>query len=124
MNIQIIWNMLIAIAWFEGYFSEGSRARRNNNPGNLRGWDPNLPKDDAGFDIFPSIDKGVEALWRQIWKNINRGLTLREFFEGKPGIYPGYAPLSDGNSKLYARTVSQYTGIPIDNVTIQSHITT
>lgn len=120
--IHTVWNLLLAIAYFEGYWEPNSRAQVNNNPGNLRNWDPSLPKDEKGFDIFPDIGKGTEALWRQIWTNINRDLTLRQFFLGKPGKYPGYAPLSDGNSVNYPRFVSRYTGIPLDNVTIKSYL--
>lgn len=116
------WQMMIAIASFEGFFIPGSRAERNNNPGNLRGWDPANAKDDKGFDIFPDFQSGLFALWQQIWLNIFRDLTLKEFFIGKPGVYPGYAPLSDGNSLNYPRFVSRISGIPLDNVTIKSYL--
>jgi len=116
------WMLLIAIATFEGFFIEDSRAQRNNNPGNLRGWDPELPKDDQGFDIFPDFNSGLLALWKQIWLNIFRDLTLEEFFIGKPGVYPGYAPLADGNTMNYPRFVSKISGIPLDSVTIREYI--
>lgn len=122
-TIETAWLLLLAIAQFEGYWQDGSRARRNNNPGNLRGYDPGVPKDAGGFDIYPSISAGVSALWGQIWKNVYRGLTLREFFDGKPGIYPGYAPRSDGNPATYPATVSKWTGIPLDSETIWQFIT-
>lgn len=118
VNINAIYMMMLAIANFEGYWISGSRARRNNNPGNLRGWSSRLPKDDAGFDIFPTAEEGWNALWQQIWLNIQRGLTLKQFFEGKPGVYPGYAPLKDNNPPTYAKYVSQISGIPLDSVTI------
>lgn len=114
--------MLIAIATFEGFFIEGSRAQRNNNPGNLRGWDPALPKDPQGFDIFPDFNAGLLALWKQIWLNIFRDLTLKEFFVGKTGVYPGYAPLEDGNTLQYPRFVSKIAGIPLENVTIKEYL--
>lgn len=81
---------------------------RNNNPGNLRGWDPTLPKDSRGFDVFPTLAAGRWALLRQIDKNVfQRKLTLREFFGGK-GEYPGYAPASDGNDPVnYAQFVAR-----------------
>jgi hypothetical protein len=120
--IRTIYNLMLSIAYFEGYFQSGSRARRNNNPGNLRGWSQNNPKDDKGFDRFPNAEAGWNALWRQVWLNVFRDLTLREFFYGKQGVYPGYAPLSDNNPASYARWVSTTTGIPLDNVTILSYI--
>lgn len=123
MNIRAVTNLMLAIAWFEGFWIDGSRAQRNNNPGNLRGWDINNPKDDQGFDIFPDRQSGWFALWQQIWINIHRRLTLSEFFLGKPGIYPGYAPQEDGNTRFYPRFVSSVTGIPLDSVTILSFIT-
>ncbi len=121
-QLHIVWLMLLSIAEFEGFFINGSRAQRNNNPGNLKGWDPNLPKDKKGFDIFPDLGRGIGALWTQIWINIFRDLTIREFFEGKPGVYPGYAPLPDGNTTNYAKFVSNRTGIPLDNVEIKRFI--
>lgn len=108
----------VLIAYFEGFFSEGSRARRNNNPGNLRGWSKKNRKDPDGFDIFQDLATGWNALLKQVEKNIFRDLTVREFFEGKPGVYPGYAPLSDGNPPTYARFVADALQIPVDNISI------
>jgi len=99
-----------AIATQEGYYKPGSIAERHRNPGNLRSWGP-LPVE-RGFVVFPSEDAGFEALQQQIRKNIKRGLTLYEFFGGKPGVYAGYAPDSDGNhSKRYAEFVAARLGI-------------
>lgn len=123
MNIDAVYRMMLAIAYFEGAFQENSRAWRNRNPGNLRGWSPRTPKDSGGFDIFPTWQDGWNALWAQIWRNIMRNLTLRQFFEGKAGVYPGYAPLSDGNPATYSRFVSEISGIPIDGTTIIEYIT-
>lgn len=101
-----------AIAHFEGYYQPGSRAKRNKNPGNLRRWDPKLPVDGDGFQIFPTEMKGWEALRRQIWKNVFvRRLTLLEFFAGKQGVYAGYAPAGDKNDPAaYASFVHRFLG--------------
>lgn len=81
-----------AIAEFEGWFitDPPSISRRHNNPGNLRPIGAS-----SGFRTFPTPLDGWKALIKQIVININRGLTLREFFLGKQGVYPGYAPLGD-----------------------------
>lgn len=101
-----------AIATMEGWYIPGSRARRNNNPGNLRSWGSNPIE--GGYAQFPSADAGWAALRRQVQLNINRGLTLEEFFGGKTGVYGGYAPSADRNDPDgYARFVAQKTGIPL-----------
>lgn len=83
-------------------------ARRNNNPGNLR------PVGGSGFRQFATWEQGWAALENQVRLNINRGLTLEEFFAGKPGVYGGYAPAADSNRPLqYAQFVSAQTGIPL-----------
>jgi hypothetical protein len=102
-----------AIASFEGAFQTGSVAQRNNNPGNLRTWG-NLPRRD-GYAVFPTVEAGWEALRKQISLNISRGLNLLEFFGGKPGVYPGYAPASDLNQpQAYASYVAGQVGVPVD----------
>ena len=74
---------------------EGTGCGNNNNPGNLRTWG-SLPTS-RGFAVFPTCEAGWAALRQQVQRNINRGLTLEEFFGGKPGVYPGYAPAADSN---------------------------
>lgn len=102
-----------AIARFEGFYVPNSRAQRNNNPGNLRRWG-NTPVVD-GFASFPTLEAGWAALRRQVEINIGRGLTLNEFFAGKPGVYAGYAPASDNNHPInYARFVGGKAGVPVD----------
>lgn len=122
-NLAAYW-IAVWIAVFEGYFDPGTRARRNNNPGNLRGWDPDLPKDPQGFDIFPNAQAGFFALVRQVVKNIERNLTLYEFFAGSAEKgYPGYAPASDHNDPYgYAEFIAEKTQIPVANITIRQFI--
>jgi hypothetical protein len=101
------------IAEMEGHYKAGSRSQRQNNPGNLRRWGK-VPVLD-GFCNFPTPTEGWAALRRQVEKNVGRGLTLYEFFGGKPGIYPGYAPDTDGNhSRHYAEFVAKRVGAPAD----------
>ena len=102
-----------AIAEMEGFYKTNSRAQRNNNPGNLRRWGK-VPVLD-GFCNFPTPVEGWAALRKQVDKNVGRGLTLYEFFGGKPNVYPGYAPDSDGNrSRHYAEFVAKRVKIPAD----------
>ena len=102
-----------AIARYEGYYTAGSVAQRNNNPGNLRSWG-SYPVVN-GFVQFPDAETGWAALRSQVQKNIDRGLTLDEFFSGKSGVYPGYAPAADNNQpSKYAATVATWLGISSD----------
>jgi hypothetical protein len=102
-----------SIATFEGFFKSGSLAQRNNNPGNLRSWGTRPVRD--GYAVFDTPEAGWAALRRQIELNINRGLTLQEFFGGKQGVYAGYAPASDENDPAgYAQFVAQRAGIAAD----------
>lgn len=96
-----------AIAEYEGFFKKDTRPRRNNNPGDLRYYDPSQKHDMNGFRIFNTEIEGWQALINQIIVNIHRGLTLEEFFAGN-SIYPGYAP---GNQAYpYIQFVAQKTG--------------
>lgn len=85
-----------------------------NNPGNLR-WAPGCTSRPNAIAVCPDYATGEAGLERQIQLNIDRGLTLDEFFAGKPGVYAGYAPSADSNRpELYAANVSQWTGLPTD----------
>lgn len=102
-----------AIARFEGFGKPGSLATRNNNPGNIRSWG-SLPTRD-GYVVFPTPEAGWAALERQVGLNVARGLTMEEFFAGKPGVYGGYAPAADANDPgNYARTVAGWLGINVE----------
>ena len=87
-----------SIAAVESGGNPNSLSYRNNNPGNLRSWGSNPIVN--GYAKFPSMVDGWNALYSQIQTNINRGLTLNEFFAGKPGVYAGYAPSGDSNTPL------------------------
>jgi hypothetical protein len=87
----------------------------NNNPGNLRAYRSDQPVDSRGIRIFPTYEDGYAALLAQEQANISRGLTLQEFFGGKPGVYSGYAPAADSNNPdVYARNVAGWLGISPD----------
>ena len=105
-----------AIARFEGACGSGGSCT-NNNPGNLRtpgsgAWAGQVGVDARGFAVFATPEDGWAALDSQINTNINRGLTLSEFFGGKPGVYAGYAPAADSNNPgAYSTTVAGWLGI-------------
>lgn len=104
-------DLAAAIQRMEGACS-GSTCR-NNNPGNLRAGPGATGVDSRGIAIFPDYATGQAALEHQVDLNIGRGLTLDEFFAGKPGVYPGYAPAADSNNPQgYAGTVAGWLGIP------------
>lgn len=117
--MNLIESIAEGIANMEGFFTPGNIAARQNNPGNLRSWG-SMPIVN-GYAAFPTADAGWQALYAQIEKNINRGLTLEEFFGGKPGVYGGYSPAGDGSNKpsRYAEYVSKVAGIP-SNVPLSS----
>ncbi len=99
-----------AIATMEGFYTAGSIAQRNNNPGNLRSWGSNPVVD--GYAKFPTVADGWAALNQQVNLNISRGLSLYEFFGGKPGVYAGYSPSADANNpQAYAVFVAGRVGI-------------
>lgn len=109
----IVEKIATAISVMEGFPKAGSRANRQNNPGNLRSWGKTPIVE--GFANFPTAAEGWSALRRQIWRNVDRGMTLYEFFGGKPNVYAGYAPDADGNrSRHYAEFVAKRAGIPVN----------
>jgi len=111
--MELLDNLAQSIATMEGFFKPNTIAQRNNNPGNLRSWGANPVKN--GYAVFDSPEEGWAALRKQIQLNVNRCLTLEEFFGGKPGVYPGYAPSADSNDPAnYARFVGGRAGIAVN----------
>lgn len=110
---DLISSLSSAIAKFEGYFNPGTVAARNNNPGNLRSGPRAIGTDAHGYAIYQTVADGWADLQDQIQRNVGRGLTLAEFFGGKPGVYAGYAPAADSNNPNgYASFVAGQVGIP------------
>lgn len=118
--MALIDQLVQAIEQFEGFFTPGSVAQRNNNPGNLRSGPGQTGTDPNGYAIFPDVATGTAALYNQVNLNISRGLSLNTFFAGQrdasgnllPGGYPGYAPAADNNvPSQYAATVAGWLGI-------------
>lgn len=104
-------SLAAAIQRFEGW-KPGSVSYRNNNPGILRAGQGQIGTDAGGYAIFPDYQTGFNALEHQIDLNVSRGLSLDEFFGGKPGIYAGYAPSGDSNDPgKYSQVVAGWLGI-------------
>src|SRR4051812_42242035 len=91
-----------AICSMEGWWTPGSRPRRNHNPGDLRGapW-LNHPQMDGGYWLASSDAEGIAGLYHQVALDIARGMTAKQL------VY-AWAPPSDGN--LTARYLTYVCG--------------
>ena len=118
----LISSIASAIQTMEGWFP-GSVSQRNNNPGNIMDVAYYQATGQFRVKYFPTLAEGQQALQDQISRNIGRGLTLKEFFGGKPGVYAGYAPAGHGGNDpvAYANSVAAAAGIPA-NAPIQNYL--
>lgn len=119
---ELIGKLADAIQRMEGFYPpdernpRGSRAWRNNNPGNI--WDglggkkkkriwPHLPIDEKGFVIYPNYQAGRKALEFQLKLDIGRMMTLEQ-------LLTKYAPPHENDTGNYIRKVAKWAGIPED----------
>ena len=66
---DIVQRFASAIATAEGFFLAGSRAQRNNNPGNVTSsFGQSTTGQDAQFPIFATVADGWQALYNQVYK--------------------------------------------------------
>lgn len=91
--------------------SGGTRAWRNQNPGNLRY--TQLSRNNGaigkagGFAVFPSVEKGRAALAELLRSDSYRNLTIgRAIFV--------YAPPHENNTDLYKKQIQKMTGLNIN----------
>lgn len=94
---------------------------RNNNPGNIR-YNPKfkgvIGKDARGFSIFKNHLYGIRAM-RVLIQNYIRKRGINTI----AGIVNRYAPAADNNKPLlYAKYVSQQTGIPMNQRILLSQV--
>ena len=93
----------------------GGRARRNNNPGNLKYvGQKGATKGEDGFAVFPTPFDGMKAMRRQLFMDVSpqgRNLNLTDFITK-------YAPPSDNNdTAAYIAFVAKEMGIgETDNI--------
>lgn len=100
-----------SIATFEGFYKPGSRAQRNNNPGNLRRAGDN-GIDDNRYGRYSDASLGWAALNNDVRAKITgrtrTGLrpdsTLYQFFSV-------YAPQTENPTVAYTRFVARQLGI-------------
>ena len=98
-----------AIKTFEGFYP-GTRAYRNNNPGNLRytSWTQGqgaTGQDDKGFSIFPDYDTGWRALLALLM------LRVRQHPEWSIlDLFNSYAPPTENDTAQYAAFVAKHVG--------------
>ena len=106
-----------AIADFEGYNIPTSRARRNNNPGNINfgilseqfgGVLETIPEgiaEEARFASFPFAEAGWNCLRLLLNKNYC-GMTVLDAFNK-------YAPPNENNTVSYAQFICKETGLAL-----------
>lgn len=116
-----------AIATMEGFYRTGSRANRNNNPGNLNlaPWEsilgavletiPPGVDEKARFAHFPTPVAGWTAM-RMLLEDVYLGLTIAEALRK-------WAPPSDGNDQSsYLVGVCKMTGMEPDTVLTKENV--
>lgn len=91
--------------------SGGSRAWRNNNPGNVRTSDRSGLKigEAGGFSVYPSHKVGWAAL----------KYVLKNFYSDKKlgSVFHKYAPAKDENNpEYYSKLVNKFTGLDSDRL--------
>lgn len=110
--------ILTAIASYEGFYKTGSRAQRNNNPGNINFSDiakrfgarletvPEGVNEQARFADFPDVDAGWSCL-RDLLQTNYLGMSII-------GAFNKYAPSTENNSNAYAEFVAHETGLSLE----------
>jgi hypothetical protein len=102
--------LLGAISGVEAGHDPNALSIRNKNAGNLM--------TGGKLNVYGTKEEGDQSALDQINRNIDRGLTLNEFFGGN-GTYPGWSPKDDGvtpalkgnNPAAYAARVAKQLGI-------------
>lgn len=119
-------SILLAIAEYEGFNKVGSRAWRNNNPGNINFGEfskrfgakletvPEGFEESARFADFPDVDAGWSCL-RELLTQSYIGMTVIAAFNK-------YAPSTENNTNAYAEFVCKETGLSLDSILTTENI--
>ena len=114
---------LTAIATEEGYYVDGSRPHRNNNPGDLI-WGSEAERfgathGDPRFAVFPNPQTGWEALkrWFSIPAHYEDGKLVAGYLGAKikDAVFR-FAPPEENNSDSYLANVLTWTGLSGEDV--------
>jgi hypothetical protein len=109
----IPYTLLQAIARNEGFYVQGTRPNRNNNPGDLelRPWMTTFgaTAGDPRFAIFPSEDLGFQALRHLLQFKIYKGKTISQAISQ-------FAPGNENNVASYVRNICSWTEQQPDTV--------
>jgi hypothetical protein len=105
-------NVSTAIAKEEGFFTQGTRPQRNNNPGDIEfGFltrKYGATKGDPRFAVFPSLDEGwncLECLLRYDYKGLTISQAINKF-----------APGNENDTAQYIKNVCLWTGLTPETV--------
>lgn len=92
--------------------ASGTLATRNNNPLNIRvsnnNWNGKGADNGTGFEQFDTADHGFRAGLKLMKNHINNGADTLG------ALITKWAPPNENDTRQYAQTVSQKTGIPVD----------
>jgi hypothetical protein len=97
----------------EGFSQKGSRAQRNNNPGNLK-VNGDLGKDDGGFAVFSDPKLGRAALENQVGSFQQRypswtPMNLAARWLGSPSGDPNAVNPHEGDVQAYGKAITPPT---------------
>lgn len=113
---------LKAMARKEGFGRHGTRATRNNNPGNIE-WGPFARSHGATrievipegfrstprFAYFPSVELGWEAMRKRLITGMYKGLTVREAISK-------WAPPIENDTEAYIRFICKHAKVEEDMI--------
>jgi hypothetical protein len=109
-----------AIAHMEGFYVNGSRAKRNNNPGNVqyglfamnhgsKRAEVVEETEIARFAYFPDTTIGFKCLVSLLQSDLYKGTTIAK-------MVARYAPSTENNSLNYVQVLCKLTGLTPDTV--------
>lgn len=113
-----------AIAREEGFYTNGSRPQRNNNPGDLLWGDEaqrfGATHGDPHFAVFPDVETGWDALkkWLSVKAKIDGNGNLLAGYLGAPisKVIYRFAPPGENNSSAYLRNVCAWAEVTPDTI--------